>query len=189
MLPGTNEGGGEGKGEKILIVTPKSVSQTWDNEFATLYDQPFSPDFFQRSETPYETKKGQKPKNKYAVKNAFYNPSSFHKASEKGKIDCHNKFLILDESQAAKAKITEGKGTQQKGVQAKSLLQCAHDADNVLLLSAAPLPNSEGDIVNLLSMLATDKEGQNQQAHNARFEKLMAILRNGFFMLVAVSVF
>jgi len=97
----------------------------------------------------------------------FYTIQSFVIASKRGKINCNNKLLILDEAHNIRTRIRKSKKGQE-GVNAIELLKCASKSKKVLLLSATPSINSAYDMLNLFAMI----EGKEQPITPLEFYRM-----------------
>jgi superfamily II DNA or RNA helicase len=125
---------------KVIVITPKSLQENFIKEMVQY--------------NPNITNKGYE----------FYTYDGFVLAKEKGKIDCENVMLIVDEAHNLRTEIgmTKAKepgkelkeGTSEiKGKKSKFILDCAKQAKKVLLLTATPIVNDAYDLANLISMV------------------------------------
>lgn len=83
----------------------------------------------------------------------FFTLKGFLEADKKGKgMSCSNTMLIIDEAHNLRTEMGMKNGKEQ-GVVVKTVLQCAKQADKVLLLTATPAYNYPSDFNNLLAMI------------------------------------
>lgn len=69
-------------------------------------------------------------------------------------IDCANSFIIIDEVHNLKAEFKKGsKGDKVTGKRAFVISKCVASAKKVLLLTATPVMNNPGEIINYISMI------------------------------------
>ena len=88
----------------------------------------------------------------------LYTTDGFVRAKENGEINCNNVMLIIDEAHNLRSEIKNNKGKK-----AQHIIQCAQEAEKVLLLSATPIINSPYDLANLISMIdGTEKIEKNK---------------------------
>jgi superfamily II DNA or RNA helicase len=126
---------------KVIVVTPTSLQKNFKKELQA-----------------------------YGVKNTdnyeFYTIQSFTMASKKGKINCNNKLLILDEAHNVRTYVRESIVKDKKdptktikkqvGINAAELMKCTANCKKVLLLTATPMVNSPHDLLNLIAMIEGD---------------------------------
>lgn len=97
---------------------------------------------------------------------SFYTYEKFQIDQSKGLIDCNNTFMVIDEAHRLRtASSRAGKTTAGKTAQA--VLECAHRATKVLLLTATPVVNKPYDIVNLVSIIRGDVKPMDEKVFNS----------------------
>lgn len=101
---------------------------------------------------------------KHAKQYKFYSIQGFVNASKKKEIQCDKCLVIVDEAHNLKTSYSKSeskkgpKKVTQKGINSKHVIECAENADKVLLLSATPIINSPHDLVPLYNMIREKDE-------------------------------
>lgn len=131
---------------KVIVVTPTSLQTNFKKEMIK-YGVPDDDDRYK-----------------------FYTVKNFMNASSRGEINCKKSMLIVDEAHnlRTEVKTTKTTGELKAGRAAMSLVECAKNADKVLLLTATPAVNKPYDMANLLAMVDGD-----DQLSKKDFEKLI----------------
>ena len=114
--------------DHVYVVAPKSLSDNFKKE--TLY--------YMKSDDPLH--------ERYS----HYTHTAFVKQFEKCPEQCDNSLLIIDEASEFRTEIS---ASGQKGRSAFTVINCCIRAKRVIALSATPLYNDFGDVVNLVAMV------------------------------------
>lgn len=108
----------------IIVITPTSLQQNFKKEMIQ-YDADIN-----------------------FSKYSFYTYESFARAKKSKKIKCKKIMMIIDEAHNLRTEIVKSKINR-----ASLILECAENADKVLLLTATPIVNEPYDIANLIAIV------------------------------------
>ena len=101
---------------------------------------------------------------KHAKQYKFYSIQAFVNASKRKEIDCNQCLVIIDEAHNLKTSYSKSENKKnpgkikQKGINSRHVINCAENADKILLLSATPIINSPQDLVPLYNMIRDKNE-------------------------------